>query len=142
MYSRRVKSTHWFIVFLFMVLLMCMSPSMLSPVVTIIHTSYKDDKNLRINFINYTKKAVKAGIQVQSIKKAFLPPDIVAPPNPPKNILNKSSGVMSATYIKKTEVIHTIIVIRLCLVFSYIFFSSFCLFRQQERSRQIELKFY
>ena len=49
----RVTSTHWFIVFLFMVLLMCMSPSLLSPVV--IHTSYKDDKNLK--FINYTKKA-------------------------------------------------------------------------------------
>ena len=44
---------------------------------------------------------MKAGIQVQSIKKAFLPPDIVAPPNPPKNILNNSSGVISATYIKK-----------------------------------------
>ena len=56
----RVTLTHWFIVFLFMVLLMCMSPSLLSPVV--IHTSYKDDKNLR--FINYTKKAVKASIQV------------------------------------------------------------------------------
>ena len=27
----------------------------------------------------------------------FLPPDIVAPPNPPKNMLNISSGVMSAT---------------------------------------------
>ena len=49
----RVTSTHWFIVFLFMVLLMCMSPSLLSPVV--IHTSYKDDKNLI--FTNYTKKA-------------------------------------------------------------------------------------
>ena len=33
----RVTLTHWFIVFLFMVLLMCMSPSLLSPVV--IHTS-------------------------------------------------------------------------------------------------------
>ena len=49
----RVMLTHWFIVFLFMVLLMCMSPSLLSSVV--IHTSYKDDKNLK--FINYTKKA-------------------------------------------------------------------------------------
>ena len=48
---------------------------------------------------------MKAGIQVQSIKKAFLPPDIVAPPNPPKNILNNSSGVISAKYIKETEVI-------------------------------------
>ena len=139
MYSCRVKSTHWFIVFLFMVLLMCMSPSMLSPVV--IHTSYKDDKNLRINFINYTKKAVKAGIQVQSIKKAFLPPDIVAPPNPPKNILNNSSGVMSATYIKKTDYPYYYSYKTLSCIFLY-FFSSFCLFRQQERSRLIELKFY
>ena len=87
---------------------------------------------------------MKAGIQVQSIKKAFLPPDIVAPPNPPKNILNNSSGVISATYIKefikvtkscKVTVpfillmfmysVHcklTIIVIRNCLIFSYIFF--------------------
>ena len=48
---------------------------------------------------------MKAGIQVQSIEKAFLPPDMVAPPNPPKNILNNSSGVISATYIKETEVI-------------------------------------
>ena len=31
-----------------------------------------------------------------NIAQSISPPDIVAPPNPPKNMLNSSSGVMSA----------------------------------------------